>query len=306
MTTVLVTGAGGYIGQRLTERLLLDGHIVRAQVRTPLPWPPGVEEVVGDLVTDPTFARQIAQNIDVVVHLAGANEVSMAEHPETAYAQTVVAAERVAASGVQRAVYLSTVHVYGDSLRPGALIDEGSPTSPTHPYATARLACEGVFESSAVPTVSFRVTNGVGAPMRPETPRWSLVANELCREGVTKGRVTLRTSGVQWRDFIPLRDVEQAVSRLLGRPSFPAGIFNLGSGTSFTIRGLAALVQDSIEGFGQPRPELSAPLPPSNAPGPYRVDIGALERLGLAGHTPLRTAIDETVRFCLDHRASLS
>jgi UDP-glucose 4-epimerase len=272
---------------------------------------------VGDLSTDEALVKQCADGVDVVVHLAGANEVAIAEDAEAAVADTLAAAEQVVGSGVGRIIYLSTVHVYGAALAEGAVVSESTVPQPTHPYGASRLACEEVFWRSGVPTLVFRLTNGVGAPTRPDVDRWSLVANELCREGALLGRVTLRTPGAQWRDFVALRDVEAGLSALVrgvsgdgdgvggGAGAFPTRVYNLGSGTSVTVRTLAGMVQDSFVAAGEPRPELVAPPLPADPPGPYRVDVSRLAELGLVEHTPLQVAIDETVRFCLEHREEL-
>jgi UDP-glucose 4-epimerase len=308
VTTVLVTGAGGYIGQRLVTRLVNDGVSVRAMVRRPVAWPERVagrlDEVVGDLVADPDLAAKAIDGTDAVVHLAGANEAAMGSDPERALAETVLAAERVAVDAA-RVIYFSTIHVYGAAMQEGAVIDEDTPAVPVHPYAAARLACEGVFERSGVPALLFRLTNGVGAPARPDVQRWSLVANELCREGAVHGRITLRTSGAQYRDFIALANVESVVSGLIER-SFDSGIFNLGSGESVTVRSLAGLIGDSFEKFGEPRPELIAPPLPDVVAGPYRIDISRLAALGVVMPARLPDAVDETVQFCLSHRRGLS
>jgi UDP-glucose 4-epimerase len=302
--TVLVTGAGGYIGQRLTHRLALDGVAVRAQVRSDMQWPDRVEQVVGDLVADPDFAERIGHDVEVAIHLAGANEISTALDPDHSVRQTVMAAERVAHSGARRVIYLSTVHVYGNALTDGATVDERTTPLPETAYSTARLTCEKVFIQSGTPTMTFRLTNGVGPPFHPDIPRWSLVANELCRQGATRGQLTLRTAGVQWRDFVALRDVDSALSALVRGASFRPGTYNFGSGESITIRQLAAVVQDSFESLGLARPTLVAPEPQGVPPDPYHVDISALSQLGIVTRTSLRQAIDETVRFCVTHRAS--
>jgi UDP-glucose 4-epimerase len=304
VTTVLVTGAGGYIGQRLVARLVGEGVAVRALVRRPVPWGGGVDEVVGDLVADPRLAAQAVGGADVVVHLAGANEAAMGSDPDRAVADTVLAAERVASSGAPRVIYLSTIHVYGQALTEGVVVSEDTPAVPVHPYAVARLACEEVFARSGVPTLSFRLTNGVGAPARADVPRWSLVANELCREGAVHGRLTLRTSGVQWRDFIALRDVESVVASLTHR-SFNGGVYNLGSGVSVTVRSLAELIAERFVHFDELRPELIAPALPAEVPGPYRVDVSRLRELDIVVNERLVDAVDETVQFCLAHRSDL-
>lgn len=304
MTLVLVTGAGGYIGQRLVARLAGEGVAVRALVRRPVEWGEGVDEVLGDLVADPGLAAQAVAGTDVVVHLAGANEAAMGSDPDRAVADTVLAAERVAGAGAPRVIYLSTIHVYGEGLTEGAVVSEDTPAVPVHPYAVARLACEEVFARSGVPTLCFRLTNGVGAPARVDVPRWSLVANELCREGAVHGRLTLRTSGVQWRDFIALRDVESVVASLIHR-SFGAGVYNLGSGVSVTVRSLAELIAERFVHFGELRPELLAPALPAEVPGPYRVDVSRLRELDVVVNERLVDAVDETVQFCLAHRSDL-
>jgi UDP-glucose 4-epimerase len=304
VTTVLVTGAGGYVGQRLTCHLAADGLAVRALVRTPLSWPAGIEQVVGDLVTDPGLAQSIAHGVDVVIHLAGANEQLAARHPEASVSDTVMAAEHMAHSDVERIIYLSTVHVYGNLLTSGALIREDMPPDPVHPYAVARLACEELFLHGRAPAMIFRLSNGIGAPAHPESRRWSLVANELCREGAVTGRLTLRSPG-QWRDFIALSDVETVLTAVVGSATFRPGVFNLASGRSITVLDLASMVQESFVKLGQPRPLLVAPDGPERPPGPYRIDVTKLRQLGLSAATPLHQAVDETVRFCLDHKRAL-
>jgi UDP-glucose 4-epimerase len=303
VTSVLVTGAGGYIGRRITRRLAAEGFGVRALVRTPLAWPDGVEQLVGDLTAPRGLAEEAVAGMDAVIHLAGANEVAMATDPTGASAATLSAAQRIADSGIGRIIYLSTIHVYGAAMAPDAVIREDTPPSPVHPYAQIRLDCEGIFTRSSAAASIFRLTNGVGAPAAPEVQRWSLVANELCREGALYGRLTLRSSGVQWRDFVALTDVESVLLAQVAHGD--VGLYNLGSGVSRTVRSLAAMIQDSFESFGCPRPELVAPDAPAESPAAYHVNIDRLSQLGIGPPTPLRAAVDETVSFCLDHRELL-
>src|SRR5581483_5898779 len=119
-----------------------------------------------------------------VVHLAGADEVVASRRPAAALANTVVATERVAeacaSAGVRRLVYLSTMHVYGDRIVPGAVLDEEMRVEPRSTYAISRLASEHVvkgFSRGAYELVTFRLTNSLGAPDDPSVDRWSLVAN---------------------------------------------------------------------------------------------------------------------------------
>jgi UDP-glucose 4-epimerase len=283
-------------------------------VRNPTPWL-DVEQRVVELAEE-SAAEQLAdalEGVDSVVHLAGEDEVTAATQPALALGGTVVATERVAQAcaeaGTKRLVYLSTIHAYGARMAPGATLTEDLRPEPRSAYGISRLASEHVAASLAdgsYELVVLRLTNSVGAPYDPAVNRWTLVANDLCRQGVLDGRLELRSSGMQWRDFVPLGDVCSALvatSEPEGR--VPAGTYNLGSGHPVRIRDLAHIVQDCFEQQTGERPELRAPQPSGEPPEPYHVSVERAAAHGLLLDTPLEDAIAETVRFCREHQASL-
>jgi nucleoside-diphosphate-sugar epimerase len=266
-------------------------------------WPDDVEQVVGDLVAEPGLASELVAGVDAVIHLAGANEATFSREPERAVTESVTAAERIA-TVARRVVYLSTVHVYGAALSPGAVITEDTPAQPLTPYAVARLGCEEVFRASDAAVTVCRLTNGLGVPLGPDSPGWRVVSNELCREGALKGCLTLRTSGVQWRDFIALDDVECAVAALV--LSNRTGTLNVASGTSITIRRLALDIQRSFERVAGLDLPLQMPPGGQEHSEAYRVDNAALTSLDLFTPTPRDEALDSVVRYCLEHRDVLA
>jgi UDP-glucose 4-epimerase len=302
--SVVVTGAGGYLGGRVVSYLACTGdRRVRATSRRPAPWLPVSTDVV-DLVADGAGLAELISGADAVVHLAGANEAVAADQPDRALADTAAAARRVAeaceAAGVGRIVYVSTVHVYGRALVPGTTVTEDAIPAPRSPYAVARLAAEHLVTSAVCDTVVLRLTNGVGRPVAPGVERWSLVANDLCRQAATTGTLRLRTDGMQWRDFIALDDVCRIVAAALEPSTVPAGTYNLGSGNPLTVRDLAELVQSAAESATGVRPVLYSPVPAAPPGRPYAVATDRLAALGLTAEVPIEHAIDETVRFCLD------
>ncbi|MEY2565771.1 MAG: UDP-glucose 4-epimerase [Actinomycetota bacterium] len=286
---------------------------MRAVVRRTRPYLPADEQVVLDVRERPDALRSAFEACDAVLHLAGANEVDAAEDPDAALADTVLGSRHVAAAatdaGVGRLTYVSTVHVYGRALVDGAVITEDVVPAPMATYGIARLASEHVIRAEAgrgsMEVVALRLTNGVGAPVDPRVARWTLVGNDLCRQAALDGRLVLRSSGVQWRDFIAIADVMRAVGSAVAPGGLPDGTYNLGSGAPMTILDLAALVQDAIEEETGKRPPLEAPPAPDVRPLPYHVDVDRLARLGVTPQVSIASAMAETARFCLEHREAL-
>jgi UDP-glucose 4-epimerase len=311
--TAVVTGASGYVGSRLVTVLRDSGWSVRALVREPAEWL-DIEQIVCDLAdADDTACLSAFDGADAVIHLAGESEVLAARDPVRSLAMTSAASARVAQAcasmKVRRLVYMSTMHVYGERILPGATLTEDLRPEPRSAYAIARLASEHIsaaFSHGNYDLVAFRLTNSLGAPQHASVDRWSLVANDLCRQGVVSGRLELRSSGTQWRDFVPLSAVCASVA-IAAAPDSPVlpGVYNLGSGRPTTIRQLAYLIQDEFERQTGVRPELHAPEPEPDPPGAYRVSVDSAARFGIPPPTPLEDAIAESVSFCLAHREAL-
>jgi UDP-glucose 4-epimerase len=145
------------------------------------------------------------------------------------------------------------------------------------------------------------LTNCVGAPADPDVERWTLVANDLCRQAVVDHRIVLRTSGIQHRDFVDLGDACRVIEKATAPSVVPLGTFNLGSGEPMTVRALADCVQREAEKATDVRPPIEAPPPEGPATAPAVIDIGRLRALGLAPTTPIEESVRETVAFCREH-----
>lgn len=300
---VAVTGADGYLGGALAAAATDPAVTLRLIVRRPAPWLPTEAVQAASLeqaATDGVFA-----GADAVVHLAGPNEVVTASDPIGALTSAVSAANAVATacanSGVRRLVYVSTMHVYGAALTPGAHITERTLPEPRHPYAIARLTCEHVISTAArdVEVVILRLTNAVGAPVSVDIDRWTLVANDLCRQAVVDGSLRLLTDGQQWRDFVALDDVCRIVLSAAST-ELPAGTYNLGSGRATQVRQLAIIVKEQAAALGLGELPLEAPAPSADPTAPYLIDVSKLANLGLVSATPLGQAVADILGFCKD------
>lgn len=296
---VAVTGANGFLGGRVVAAL--GAHRARALVRTPVAWAPH-EQVAIDLLSPPEAIADVLRGVGAVVHLAGHNEVVASDDPDRALGETIIASRHVAEAarlaGVARVVYVSTVHVYGDRLAPGARVDEETAPAPRSAYAVARLASEHLVGTGTSPVV-LRLTNAVGAPVHRDVSRWTLVAADLCRAAAMSGELVLRSTGQQWRDFIALDDVVRVLLAAVDPHQLPAGTYNLSSGQPMTVRALAELVQERFEARTGTRPPLRAPAPEGRNPEPYVVDASRLASLGFTAEVPIGEAIDSIIDLCL-------
>jgi nucleoside-diphosphate-sugar epimerase len=150
MTTVLLTGANGFVGQHLGAFLVKQGHQIVAATRgegLAFDYVPARIVPVGEIdsVTDWSTALD---NVDVVIHLAARVHVmqEQAVDPLDAFrrintAGTISLAEQAVDAGIKRFVYLSSIKVNGENTttRP---FNEHDPAAPEDPYAQSKWEAE--------------------------------------------------------------------------------------------------------------------------------------------------------------------
>lgn len=164
---VLVTGAGGFIGQGVIPVLSTAGIAVRAAVREPGPLAAGVESaVVGDL-RKPVNLSEAMRDVDAIVHLAGlahqAAGVDEATYREVNAAVTAGLARAAKANGVERFVLLSSIRA---QTGPSAdrIVTEADDPAPTDAYGRSKLEAEELLAAAGLPHVILRpvVVHGPG------------------------------------------------------------------------------------------------------------------------------------------------
>src|SRR5262249_26469819 len=131
MQQVLVTGANGFIGAALTQRLLRDGVAVRAMCRSARNGAPlaqaGAEVVEGD-IQDAATTMRYAEGCDVAFHVAAVGKGNFARQQAINVEGTRNVAEAAQRGGAQRLVHVSSIAVYGYDLN--GPIDESHPQRP--------------------------------------------------------------------------------------------------------------------------------------------------------------------------------
>jgi len=181
--TVLVTGATGFLGQRIVARLQREGVRVRALVRPERAGVlPAVEDCVGDLGDETAIAAAV-RGVDAVVH-AGARVETTGKWEEFADVnirgtRRIIQAAR--AAGVGRIVHISSLSVY-DVARDGVTITEDSPyeseANARGHYSRSKLAADRLALAEAragAPVVVLRPGLLYGPGKRPPLARQSFL-----------------------------------------------------------------------------------------------------------------------------------
>jgi len=159
--SVLVTGAGGFIGGHVVERLVNDGARVRAlcrynsrNERGTLDWlapevTADVEVILGELRDVESVSDAVA-GMDVVIHLGAQiaipySYVNPRDFIEVNVLGTLNVAEAARRHGVARVVHTSTSEVYGSAQT--VPMTETHPLEPQSPYAASKLAADKLIDS---------------------------------------------------------------------------------------------------------------------------------------------------------------
>ncbi len=159
MSRILVTGANGFVGRRLSRTLVAEGHEVLGSVRRAntliaAPWLRWVE--TGD-ISEQSDWRSALENVSAVVHLASRVHVMnddsadpLAEYRKVNVDATLSLAEQASVSGVKRFVFVSSVKVNGEGTELGRPYTAESPPAPVDPYGVSKLEAEqGLRELAA-------------------------------------------------------------------------------------------------------------------------------------------------------------
>lgn len=292
--TVLVTGAGGYIGATLVDLLLAAGKRVIGLDRYFFG-----EALLGDTLQHPSFTllrkdlRDVElsdlHGVDAVCDLAAlSNDPAGALDEKLTWAINHQAKVRTAQlakrAGVRRYVLASSCSVYGSG--DGALLTEESQPRPISTYARASLAAETdvlPLADSTFTVTAFRQATVFGLAKRL---RFDLVVNLMTLNAVQKGKIFVLGGGRQWRPIVHVRDTAGAFVSLLDRaPSEINGkVFNIGSSEhNYQVLSLAYIVRENV-----PFPIELDIVPDDSDARNYQVSFARAEQeLGFrAPHTP--------------------
>ena len=304
MSTILVTGAAGFIGSHTVDALLAEGHTVvgidnfRTGQRANLAAAgQNARFILHEAdVTDALRLQAILQaaRAEAVIHLAALVSVPESiENPEENFRLNVYGTQCIADAarrgGVKRIVFASSAAVYGnDSVEP---IGEDAPCAPRSPYGAAKLASEILLlgESRSYGTVvrCQRYFNVYGPRQDPRSP-YSGVISLFAERCLARQPLRIYGDGRQTRDFVAVRDVARANLLAATRPGLPSGVANICTGRRTSLNELVGIVG----GIAGATPAVAYE---SSRPGDIRDSVGnpqkARDELGLTAETSLEAGL---------------
>jgi nucleoside-diphosphate-sugar epimerase len=239
MSTIIVTGAGGFVGARLVRLLCARGESVVGIGRSEAPadWPSAARWVRADLAEPPTYAAALA-NARCVVHLAAVT----GKAPRDVYMRGNVEATRALLGACERAGVGGFVFVSSIAVK----FDDRS----YYHYADSKIAAEALVRAAAIPAVIVRPTMilGPGSPIEVSLTR-------LARLPVSP----LFGDGRRLVQPVDVDDVADALAALSGGSRLEPGVIELGGPETYNLRELYARLRAAHGARGAPR-FVAAPL----------------------------------------------
>ncbi|MFW9980940.1 MAG: NAD-dependent epimerase/dehydratase family protein [Candidatus Thorarchaeota archaeon] len=305
---VVVTGAAGFIGSHLTDRLLEQGYRVIGidNMRTG-----SIQNVEGAMeyasfelmeedVCDPSLKDKIEEKVDTIFHLAAISSVKLSivdpffVH-EVNVEGTLNMLDFATEKGASRFILTSSAAVYGN---PNSMpVTEDSPVYPLSPYAASKLSAEmyslAFGETYLVDPTILRYFNVYGP--RQENSEYSGVIPIFISQALTNAPITIDGDGSQTRSFVHVDDVVKATLLAAESPETRFHTLNVSGIDSISILELAHLIKKYT-----PESESEIVYGPSRK-GDVKDSIGSVERLSkLLNFTPevsFETGLERTVSW---------
>jgi UDP-glucose 4-epimerase len=257
---IVVTGAAGFIGSRLSERLLALEHDVTGIDCLADYYPPEIKRSnIKEALDNPRFTflerdileadlPEILNGCEVVFHLAAQAGVraSWGRSFETYTNNNVLATQRLLEAAreapIKRFVFASSSSVYGDAEN--IPVTEKEPTLPISPYGVTKLAAENLcrlyHKNFGVPTVALRYFTVYGPRQRPDMAFHKFI------KAILKGEpISVYGGGEQTRDFTFIDDAVDA-NMLAMEKGRDGSVYNIGGGSRSSLNDAIRMLEDII------------------------------------------------------------
>lgn len=320
MKKILITGATGYLGAKLSKYLAENDYSITALIRTDISsnceWKKIMKEViVGDIRDENVISSLAKRSFDVVIHLVSLDHHKSEDNPNYVSSINVLPTwnllNSLTKTGLDKFIYFSTLQVLGKI--PVTEINETFIPNPLNNYGLTHLLSEQIVNyfhnKTEINCINIRLTNGYGSPVFKENNCWWLVINDLCKSAYNQQKIKLLSDGSPQRDFIYISDICRAIDKLIKKNdgNFDENLFHIASGETLTILELAHIVKTVFVERYQKEidicfPDNSVSKTPNrfNNVEKFFIDTTKLKNLGYEPKTDLKTGINKIFNYLED------
>ena len=256
---ILVTGAAGFIGSHLCERLLITpgNEVIGVDTLFIGPTPQGLkQENIRSLILHSRFRlieadlfkadlNLLLQDVDIIYHLAGMPGVrsSWGSNFDPYVTHNILVTQRLLEAAknkpLKKFIYASTSSVYGEK---NGKVNEDAYLSPLSPYGITKLSgehlCQVYFKSYQIPLVIVRFFTVYGPRQRPDMAFHRFIAQIL------QGKpLTIFGDGTQSRDFTYISDCIDGIAPLTFTDYVIGKTINIGGKERATINEVISLIE---------------------------------------------------------------
>jgi UDP-glucuronate 4-epimerase len=302
---ILVTGAAGFIGSHLCERLLkeegsevigLDAfrglYAVSGGHLQALNGHPRFRFIPGDLMS--VGWDDVLKGVDVVYHLAGIPGVraSWGSDFDKYVDNNILATQRLLEgcirSSIRRLIYASTSSVYGEKQGP---VREDEIPEPLSPYGVSKLTgehlCRVYAANHGLPVVILRFFTVYGPRQRPD-----MAFNRFIRYLADRQPIPIYGDGSQTRDFTYVEDGVEAIAAVSAAKNVVGETINIGGKERASVLECVKLLEELL----QAKARLQFIGKPQGEPRNTWADISKAQRLlGYAPATTLREGLAKQI-----------
>lgn len=312
---VLVTGAGGFIGSHLAERLVELGARVRAAVRynsrndwgllelLPAQIKSNLDISPGD-ITDPFWTLRLAVGCEVIFHLAALIAIPYSYKAPAQFVAvnctgTLNLLEAAHRAGVECFVHTSTSETYGTAQY--TPIDEKHPLRGQSPYAASKIGADQLAQSYhlsfGVPVATLRPFNTFGPRQSARAVIPTIICQGLDDDVIRLGTLTPR------RDFLFVKDTVAGFINMAETPAAVGEVINLGSGIDVSIGEVAHRITDLLGGGKKVVHDEARFRPPNSEVMELLCDNRKAQNLlGWQPRVSLEEGLQATIDFIRRHR----
>jgi NAD dependent epimerase/dehydratase len=258
-STILITGADGFIGSHLTEALVRLGYKVRAFVMYNsfnswgwldhcAPEIKGQLEIFSGDIRDPRGVKEAMKGCEAVLHLAALIAIPYSYHSPDTYVDTNIKGtlnvlQAARELGVKRVIHTSTSEVYGSAQF--VPITEEHPLQGQSPYSATKIAADQLaysfYASFGLPVVIVRPFNTYG----PRQSARAVIPTIIMQ--IANGKRQIKLGAVSpTRDFNYVQDTVSGFIAALSSEKGLGEVINLGSNFEISVGDTAQLIAETM------------------------------------------------------------